>query len=461
MAARPHTLEGASLELDHLHTHDHQTGAVTDASPRGTRRFARLRNRASSRRRHESSRHTQESRRATLSSVGLVGGALAVLLAGGAMLSSASGAPSAVVDPQANTVRAVGGAPSFGPATGLRLNDPLVGIAATPSGRGYWAVAADGGVFTFGDAPFEGSVAEHPIAAPIVGLARTPSGHGYWLVGSDGGVFSFGDAKFFGSIAVPAANISPIVAIAPTPSGNGYWLAGSDGAVFSFGDAAFEGAATSFRHSAPIVAMAPTSSGYGYYLLGADGGLFSFGDARFMGSAKDGHHLTTSITVLRRGGYQIASTDGSVVGLRRCAVGCRSAGLPRRSTPGHRHRGSARWRCVARDGIHPAGAGRAPTRRRRMRSSGAPVRTSPTRRAATAPSARTASTAGRTSSCPPPGTTLPAPRADPTSSVSTRPRHRRPIRTSSRSACSSTAVPDRGADAVGACHKDALLDTLF
>ncbi len=306
MAARPHTLEGASLELDHLHTHDHQTSAVTGASPRAARRFPRLTKRGS--------RHTQESRRATFSSVGLIGGALALLLAGGAMLSSASGAPSAVVDPQANTVRAVGGAPSFGPATGLRLNDPLVGIAATPSGRGYWAVAADGGVFTFGDAPFEGSVAERPLAAPIVGLARTPSGHGYWLVGADGGVFSFGDAKFFGSIAVPAANISPIVAIASTPSGNGYWLAGSDGAVFSFGDAAFEGAATSFQHSAPIVAMAPTSSGYGYYLLGADGGLFSFGDARFMGSAKDGHHLATAITVLRRGGYQIASTDGSVVG---------------------------------------------------------------------------------------------------------------------------------------------------
>ena len=37
-------------------------------------------------------------------------------------------------------------------------NAPIVGIAATPSGKGYWLVAADGGVFTFGDAPFLGNV---------------------------------------------------------------------------------------------------------------------------------------------------------------------------------------------------------------------------------------------------------------------------------------------------------------
>jgi hypothetical protein len=30
-------------------------------------------------------------------------------------------------------------------------------------------------------------------------MAATPSGDGYWLVASDGGIFSFGDAGFFGS----------------------------------------------------------------------------------------------------------------------------------------------------------------------------------------------------------------------------------------------------------------------
>lgn len=38
------------------------------------------------------------------------------------------------------------------------VNAPIVGIAITPSGKGYCLVAADGGVFAFGDAPFLGNV---------------------------------------------------------------------------------------------------------------------------------------------------------------------------------------------------------------------------------------------------------------------------------------------------------------
>jgi hypothetical protein len=30
-------------------------------------------------------------------------------------------------------------------------------------------------------------------------MAVTPNGGGYWLVASDGGVFSFGNAQFYGS----------------------------------------------------------------------------------------------------------------------------------------------------------------------------------------------------------------------------------------------------------------------
>jgi hypothetical protein len=30
-------------------------------------------------------------------------------------------------------------------------------MSATPTGRGYWLVAFDGGIFTFGDAGFFGS----------------------------------------------------------------------------------------------------------------------------------------------------------------------------------------------------------------------------------------------------------------------------------------------------------------
>jgi hypothetical protein len=294
MAGRPHEHEGTSLELPHF-----PSRPVT----------------VRSRRRAHAPRQTRTTRRTTLAAVGLAGAAFALLLAGGGLLSRAGGSPSAVVDPLANAVRAAGGAPELGPSTGLRLNADLVSIAATPSGRGYWIAAADGGVFAFGDARFAGSIGGRPLAAPIVGIAAAPTGNGYWLVGADGGVFAFGDAVFHGSLGNPGAMISPIVAIAATPSGNGYWLIGSDGGVFAFGDAAFEGAATSFAHGARIDAIAPTPSGYGYYLLGADGGVFAFGDARFAGSAIDGHRLATAIAVPANGkGYEIAFTDGGIAG---------------------------------------------------------------------------------------------------------------------------------------------------
>lgn len=38
------------------------------------------------------------------------------------------------------------------------VNAPVVGMAATPTGQGYWLVCADGGIFTFGDAIFHGNV---------------------------------------------------------------------------------------------------------------------------------------------------------------------------------------------------------------------------------------------------------------------------------------------------------------
>ena len=60
-------------------------------------------------------------------------------------------------------------------------------------------VASDGGVFNFGDAGFYGSMGGTPLNKPIVGMAATPDGKGYWLVASDGGIFSFGDAGFYGS----------------------------------------------------------------------------------------------------------------------------------------------------------------------------------------------------------------------------------------------------------------------
>jgi hypothetical protein len=51
------------------------------------------------------------------------------------------------------------------------LNQPIVGMAATDDGGGYWFVAADGGVFAFGDAPFSGSMGSVHLNRPVVGMA--------------------------------------------------------------------------------------------------------------------------------------------------------------------------------------------------------------------------------------------------------------------------------------------------
>jgi hypothetical protein len=76
-------------------------------------------------------------------------------------------------------------------------------------------VASDGGIFTFGNAGFYGSEGGMALNKPVVGMATTPDGKGYWLVGSDGGVFTFGGATFYGSMGGMALN-APVVGMAAT-----------------------------------------------------------------------------------------------------------------------------------------------------------------------------------------------------------------------------------------------------
>ncbi len=213
-----------------------------------------------------------------------------------------------------------GGIFSFGDAAfhgsmgGTHLNAPIVGMAPTPDGRGYWLVASDGGIFSFGDAVFHGSMGGTHLNAPIVGMASTPDGRGYWLVASDGGIFSFGDAVFHGSMGGTHLN-APIVGMAPTPDGRGYWLVASDGGIFSFGDAAFHGSMGGTHLNAPIVGMAPTPDGRGYWLVASDGGIFSFGDAVFHGSM-GGTHLNAPIVGMAPTpdgqGYWLVASDGGI-----------------------------------------------------------------------------------------------------------------------------------------------------
>ena len=103
-------------------------------------------------------------------------------------------------------------------------------------------MASDGGIFAFGTARYYGSMGGRPLNAPIVGMAATPTGAGYWLVASDGGIFAFGTARFSGSTGAMHLN-RPVVGMAPTADGAGYWLVAADGGIFTFGDAGFHGSA--------------------------------------------------------------------------------------------------------------------------------------------------------------------------------------------------------------------------
>jgi hypothetical protein len=107
----------------------------------------------------------------------------------------------------------------------MRLNQPIVGGVSTPSGRGYWFVAADGGVFSFGDARFHGSTGAMHLTQPICrhGIRNRRAGLPPAL-GERCGCTGFGSAKYYGS-ADRACQSVPAVAIATARYSSGYWIA--------------------------------------------------------------------------------------------------------------------------------------------------------------------------------------------------------------------------------------------
>ena len=132
-----------------------------------------------------------------------------------------------------------GDAGFYGSTGSMKLNAPIISMAATATGRGYWLLASDGGVFSYGDAKFHGSTGNIKLAQPVISMAAAASGKGYWLIARDGGIFSF-DVPFYGSvpgIGLCRAAAAAGVQIRPTLTGKGYFVLATDGRVFPFGDA--------------------------------------------------------------------------------------------------------------------------------------------------------------------------------------------------------------------------------
>ena len=234
-----------------------------------------------------------------------------------ALLALSPGVASAAAYPD-NVAQPVnfGDAGFYGPAGGLTLNAPPVGMASTPTARatGSWPpTAASSPTAT---PAFFGSAGSIHLNKPIVGMAATPDGGGYWLVASDGGIFTYGDAGFYGSTgsvhlnspivghgghgrrrratgwspptvassptATPGSSARPAPSTSTSPSsgwrrrpGAGYWLVASDGGIFTYGPRPFLGSMGGTPLVSPIVGMA--ASGTGYWLGATDGGVFNYG----------------------------------------------------------------------------------------------------------------------------------------------------------------------------------------
>ena len=191
----------------------------------------------------------------------LAAGVLTTLAPGPGRSARAGAAVPQATDSSYAVVDAAGGvvttrlAPGYdGDTLEIPLQKPIVGGAADPHG-GYWLVATDGGIFSFGGAPFLGSTGGMHLNQPIVGMAgqlRTVAATGWWPRTEESS-----PSETHRSTAPPegsSSSTSPWWAWRVDPATGGYWLVATDGGIFSF-NAPFHGSTASLRCNEPVVGM--------------------------------------------------------------------------------------------------------------------------------------------------------------------------------------------------------------
>jgi len=219
------------------------------------------------------------------------------------------------------------------PPSTLNGSSGCSAITPTPSGNGYWLLNAFHWPTAYGQAgqpPQIGCTGLNGATGKWTGMTSSATGNGFLMVSSNGAVVGCGDAQPDGGLT-SLALAAPVVGMASTPDHKGYWLAAADGGVFSFGDASFYGSMGGSRLNGPVVGIAATSDGRGYWLTSTDGGVFSFGDAMFDGSM-GGSHLNAPVvgiaTTVDAKGYWLAAADGGVFSFGRARFEGSMGGRP-------------------------------------------------------------------------------------------------------------------------------------
>jgi len=244
--------------------------------------------------------------------------------------------PRLVVNTRGEVV-ALDGAIHRGDLTGFTLDAPIVAAASTTTGAGYWLLGADGGVFSFGDAQFQGSLRSPDQALATaedltevqgilellryngevraVDIVAVNESSGYWIVLANGRSIEFGGA---GRVVQPPVELAAAaVQLVPNPAGEGMWLLAADGGIFGLLGAPYFGSVPGLgvasQHS---IAMMPSPAGDGYGIVDATGAIVGFGRFESRGASSErglcSYGSIKTVVSLGAAGYQVLTETGRI-----------------------------------------------------------------------------------------------------------------------------------------------------